>query len=104
MPLLILERATLDLDQYIRSEFYEKAFFNDLCAIAHGIGNGLGAVHDAGIPHGDMKPANVLMFRVSQQTDEVRLACIAKLCDFGSATVETGRRSKVFRKRGTRNF
>ena len=104
MPLLILERATLDLDQYIKSDCYEKASFDDLCAIARDVGSGLGAVHKAGIAHGDMKPANVLMFRVLHRRNNEGFVWVAKLCDFGSAAAEFGRKSVPFQKRGTRNF
>ena len=102
LPLLILEKAQKDLDQFIKSTDYDHASFDDLCSIALHIGQGLGAVHAANIAHGDMKPANVLMF---PHTEGGRVAWVAKLCDFGSAAIEAkGKKKSTFQIRGTRNF
>ncbi|KAL8645702.1 MAG: hypothetical protein Q9210_006559 [Variospora velana] len=80
-PLLILERAHCDLAQLIRSQDYETAPFEELCHLSLDVGNGLGAVHSAGIVHGDLKLENILIFE--EQSTSGRWT--AKLCDFGSA-------------------
>lgn len=102
MPLLILERAIFDLDQFIKDEEYQQTSFEALCTLSRHIGRGLGAVHDANIAHGDIKQANVLMFR------DLRggaVAWTAKLCDFGSAAIDANAKMKsTYRKRGTRDF
>jgi serine/threonine protein kinase len=43
--------------------------------------NGLEAIDDAGVTHGDLKLANVLVFRVDEDKFQ------AKICDFGSAVI-----------------
>lgn len=102
LPLLILEKAQKDLHQFIKSSDYDYVSFDDLCTIARHIGRGLGAVHEANIAHGDMKPANVLMF---SHIEGGRVTWVAKLCDFGSAAIEAkGGKKPTFRIRGTRNF
>ncbi|KAL8959413.1 MAG: hypothetical protein Q9193_003722 [Seirophora villosa] len=80
-PLLILERAHCDLVQFIRSQDYATASFEDLCHLSLDVGKGLGAVHSASIVHGDLKLENILIFE-GQSTSR---KWIAKLCDFGSA-------------------
>jgi serine/threonine protein kinase len=49
--------------------------------LAHDIGQGLSAMHRAGICHGDLKPDNVLVFVQQNGT------LTAKITDFGSATI-----------------
>lgn len=61
-PLLILERAHWDLAQFIGSQDYETTTFEGLCDICLDVGRGLGAVHSAGIVHGDLKLENILLF------------------------------------------
>ena len=52
-----------------------------LAAVASGIGEALQVVHDAGIVHRDVKPANILIERDKSTVGGVR----AKLADFGIA-------------------
>lgn len=80
-PLLILERAHCNLAQLIRSQDYETAPFEELCHLSLDVGNGLGAVHSAGIVHGDLKLENILIFEVQS----ISKRWTAKLCDFASA-------------------
>ena len=49
--------------------------------IAYDVVQGLEALDDAGVVHGDLKLANVLVFRTGSD------AFTAKLCDFGSAII-----------------
>ncbi|KAL8697409.1 MAG: hypothetical protein Q9201_007136 [Fulgogasparrea decipioides] len=81
-PLLILERADCDLAQFIKSEQYELAEYEFLCDICLDVGRGLGAVHSAGMIHGDLKLENILLFSSKQP---LRTEWTAKFCDFGSA-------------------
>lgn len=47
------------------------------------VGNGLRALRDAGIVHGDLKSENVLVFDINQGE-----GVVAKLADFGSAVID----------------
>lgn len=49
--------------------------------LLHDIATGLETLSDAGVCHGDLKPANVLVFRTGPSSFR------AKICDFGSAIV-----------------
>ncbi|RYV49369.1 serine/threonine-protein kinase [Pengzhenrongella frigida] len=55
----------------------------DVAQIGVDLAEGLDYVHDHGVIHRDVKPANIMMFDYSNDTDRVR----AKLTDFGIATV-----------------
>ena len=77
---LVLELAYEDLAKALKAaspppDFLKVRFCSD-------IANGLDAIHEAGFLHGDLKPANVLIFR-----EESRF--IAKLADFGFSTKES---------------
>lgn len=86
IPLLILERATCDLGDFLASSNYQSASYEMLINICMDIGAGLGALHRGDVTHGDMKPENVLLFaEVSSAPSS--LVWTAKLCDFGCAEV-----------------
>lgn len=104
MPLLILERATCDLEQLIRDAEYEDLTYEDLCSLSRDIGRGLEVVHRNGIAHGDMKPANVLLFRTKDHSGQDGRSWTAKLCDFGSAAIEPHGKSVPFQKRGSYHY
>ncbi|KAL8930555.1 MAG: hypothetical protein Q9208_000739 [Pyrenodesmia sp. 3 TL-2023] len=86
-PLLILEKAHCDLAQFIKSEEFAAVPYETLCDLSMAIGRGLGAVHSAGIVHGDLKLENILIFLGH---DVARKKWTAKLCDFGSAVPISG--------------
>jgi serine/threonine protein kinase len=50
------------------------------------VGNGLDAIHKAGIIHSDLRPQNVLIFRVGSWNTPL----VAKLADFGASEAEQG--------------
>jgi serine/threonine protein kinase len=92
LPFLILEKASYDLSVFLRSPEAHDLAYESLCQIALGIGRGLGAIHDANIAHGDLKPDNILVFDSrSERTQwvEANQRFIAKVCDFGSANEVT---------------
>lgn len=80
VPLLILERAEADLEQFLQppAERSTKISYELRIRLCQDIGSGLEILHQSGFTHGDLKPKNVLVFRsLSRWT--------AKLCDFGCA-------------------
>ena len=88
LPLLILERAHCDLGMFLDDSNSEKTSIVVLREICLAIGRGLGAVHAAGFAHGDLKPANVLMFAAKKEKTWSMQRWIPKLCDFGSSNVK----------------
>ena len=82
IPLLLLERATCNLGDFLASSAYDHTGYTDLYQICADIGAGLSGLHQGNIAHGDMKPENVLLFRCDTKSGP---AWTAKLCDFGSA-------------------
>lgn len=80
VPLLILERAESDLEQFLQNSDERSARKSHTLRVrlCRDIGAGLEILHRSGFTHGDLKPKNVLVFRgLSRWT--------AKLCDFGCA-------------------
>ncbi|WP_407345795.1 GAF domain-containing serine/threonine-protein kinase [Pengzhenrongella phosphoraccumulans] len=66
----------------LRSRLVEGALAaRDVAQIGVDLAEGLDYVHDHGVIHRDVKPANIMMFDYSNDTDRVR----AKLTDFGIA-------------------
>ena len=83
IPLLILERATCDLEDFLASSNYKDTSYETLVKLCSDIGTGLGALHRGDVTHGDMKPENVLLF-AEWSSDLSKFIWTAKLCDFGS--------------------
>lgn len=89
IPLLILERATCDLGDFLASSNYNNTSYEMLAKICVDVGTGLGVLHRGDVTHGDMKPENVLLF-AEESSDPMKPTWTAKLCDFGCAqTKET---------------
>lgn len=80
VPLLILERAEADLEQFLQrpAESLTKSSHKLHIGLCRDIGTGLEMLHQSGFTHGDLKPKNVLVFRALGRWT-------AKLCDFGCA-------------------
>ncbi|KAL8725253.1 MAG: hypothetical protein Q9181_006478 [Wetmoreana brouardii] len=91
-PLLVLERAFCDLARFIGTEEYDSATYESLCHICLDVGQGLGAVHSAGIIHGDLKLENILIIPKENNSET---GWTAKLCDFGSAVSIAARSNEV---------
>ena len=86
LPLLILEKAEFDLRGFLVSPDYDHTSYVDLCAICLGIGQGLQALHTEDVAHGDVKPANILIFdQYASNPNKQAVTCrwLPKLCDFG---------------------
>lgn len=85
LPLLIFERAVCDLALFIESSKsgYADLIYSDLQSLALNIGQGLQAIHDVGIVHGDMKLDNILLFYNKNPVGDEK-KWLAKICDFGS--------------------
>ncbi|KAF7886677.1 uncharacterized protein EAF02_003324 [Botrytis sinoallii] len=94
IPLLVMEKATCDLADFLASSNYAKISFESLSKICSDIGTGLGALHAGNVTHGDMKPENVLLF-VNDSLIQSEVAWTAKLCDFGNAESKSWQRSTV---------
>jgi len=83
IPLLVLERADYSLADFITRHPLNRAGIDvvrelddDYQKLCIDIGNGLEAIHDAGMIHGDVKLQNILIFREKD-------TWVARLSDFG---------------------
>lgn len=90
VPLLVLEAAITDLEDFIKS-YDESQDWNVTHHLCMDMGAGLDVLHQNGIIHGDFKPANVLIFLSPSQSTVVPY--VAKLADFGFSALETQERS-----------
>ncbi|KAL5585855.1 hypothetical protein FOVSG1_013547 [Fusarium oxysporum f. sp. vasinfectum] len=87
MPSFVLEAAEMDLKQYLdnpRAIEYRK-----ILGLAVDIVTGIRTLHDVGIIHGDVKPANILIFKDPQ------LKYVAKIADFGSSLLRSDLKSPM---------
>jgi serine/threonine protein kinase len=85
-PVLVQEFAYGALDDVLRSESDSLPYQHRL-AMSPGISEGLLALQACGILHGDLKPANVLMYPVAQPGDS-DCRWIPKLADFGGSALD----------------
>jgi serine/threonine protein kinase len=102
IPLLILERATCDLGDFLASSTYKYTPFKTLLKICSDIGNELGRLHAGNMTHGDMKPENVLLF-AEGSPDQEQTTWTAKLCDFGNAESKSTHVPAIFEGKGRAN-
>ena len=76
MPFIALEVAEMDLAALLCGDNALAPF--EKLDLVQDVACGLDAIHDVGLFHGDLKPANVLIFVKNQHW-------VAKLADFGGA-------------------
>ncbi|KAM5346258.1 hypothetical protein ACJ41O_009263 [Fusarium nematophilum] len=81
MPSFVLEAAEIDLEKYLANP--KAVDYRKMLGLAVDIVTGVRALHDVGIIHGDIKPANVLIFKDPQ------LTYVAKIADFGSSLLRS---------------
>jgi serine/threonine protein kinase len=88
LPVLVVEYADQGTlaDLQVREKALPDQIKHSLCL---GIAQGLSALHQNGIVHGDVKPENILICSHSKET------FIAKLADFGFAIIETVEASEI---------
>ena len=104
IPLLIFERAHCDLGAFIRSFDYKRTPYIELREMCLAIGRGLGAVHEANVAHGDIKPENILIFPqkgTEEHESPWKPTWIPKLCDFASAIILSKKSSASLNYQGT---
>ncbi|KAJ4309384.1 hypothetical protein N0V84_011532 [Fusarium piperis] len=87
MPSFVLEAAEIDLEKYLSTP--KAVDYRKILGLAVDIVTGVRALHDIGIIHGDIKPANVLIFKDPQ------LTYIAKIADFGSSLLQSDLKAPV---------
>ncbi|VZI00380.1 unnamed protein product [Fusarium fujikuroi] len=66
MPSFVLEAAEIDLEKFLDNP--KAVEYRKVLGLAVDIATGVRALHDVGIIHGDIKPANVLIFKDPQLT------------------------------------
>ncbi|KAJ5549742.1 hypothetical protein N7535_002317 [Penicillium sp. DV-2018c] len=76
VPVLFMEAAMMSMDEFLGAERREVGVIYQL---ALGVANGLEALHNHNIVHGDVKPDNVLVFAGPSENVPFQ----AKLSDFG---------------------
>ena len=82
-PLLVVELAFAPLDKIFEMT-EDKLTYETMQQLFIDVGQGLDAIHDAGIIHGDIKPSNILVFENFSNT----VPFVAKLADFGLSVGE----------------
>lgn len=93
-PVLLVECALCSLETLSSWTLIPWAVKQHLCA---GMVNGVAALHECRIIHGDIKPANVLVFASAQS----QYSCVAKVSDFGLCLHDFESSSKTEISRGT---
>ncbi|KAH7322654.1 hypothetical protein B0I35DRAFT_426204 [Stachybotrys elegans] len=88
-PAILLEEATSTLDSILSPDY--SLSLEDMLRIIAEVGLAIQALHSAKIAHGDVKPANILLFPLMIPRDGVIVkSYTAKLSDFSSAVFDTG--------------
>ncbi|KAF1954793.1 serine/threonine protein kinase [Byssothecium circinans] len=85
MPAFVMEVAHTNLQAMMESEGFtiDKMSTHKTFGLAIDVCAGVSALHEVGIIHGDIKPANVLIFK------DPELKFVAKISDFGSSLLKT---------------
>ncbi|RSL55346.1 hypothetical protein CEP54_009405 [Fusarium duplospermum] len=87
MPSFVMEAAEMDLERYLTEP--KPVDYRKMLGLAVDIITGVRALHEVGIIHGDIKPANVLIFKDPQ------LTYVAKIADFGSSLLRSDLKAPV---------
>ena len=93
-PVIFVEYALCSLENLCSKADIPWAVKQHLCA---GMVNGIGALHECRIVHGDIKPANILVFASLAS----EFSCTAKVSDFGLCAHEVGTSYETRVPRGT---
>ncbi|RMZ69355.1 serine threonine kinase [Pyrenophora seminiperda CCB06] len=85
MPAFVMELANTNLQIMIETQNFgvDSISTRKIFGLAVDVCAGVTALHEVGIIHGDIKPANILIFRHPE------LQFIAKISDFGSSLLKT---------------
>ena len=85
MPTFVMELAHTNLQAMMEPGGFtvDKISTRKIFGLAIDVGAGVSALHDVGIIHGDIKPANILIFK------HPNLEFVAKISDFGSSLLKT---------------
>ncbi|KAK9416937.1 putative Protein kinase domain-containing protein [Seiridium unicorne] len=92
-PLLVMELASSDMHSFLKQEAGEPSL-KQKYFLCNDIASGLDAIHKCGFVHGDLKPANILMFSLQDRA-------LAKLADFGLSFGDSDKTATSFRLGGT---
>ena len=88
-PVLVMEEAHATMQLLTKPE--AKLTIQTMMNVFRDVANGLAELHRCGIVHGDMKPANVLLFLAERYDDGVPVqAYTAKISDFNLSLFDTG--------------
>ncbi|KAI0447428.1 hypothetical protein F4803DRAFT_499642 [Xylaria telfairii] len=93
---LVLELASSDLTSYMENKG-EKLSMHQKNTFCSDVAQGLDAIHQCQLVHGDLKPANILIFEREDHTT-------AKLADFGLSVEELDPPGKGIRLGGTEGW
>tara|TARA_R110002003_G_scaffold228_16_gene16715 strand:+ start:11977 stop:13674 length:1698 start_codon:yes stop_codon:yes gene_type:complete len=88
MPAFVMELAHTNLQAMMESE--SEISTRKLLGLAIDVCDGVSALHEVGIIHGDIKPANILIFK------DRELDFIAKISDFGSSLLKTDIKEPIY--------
>jgi serine/threonine protein kinase len=90
-PVLIQECAHGTLEDLLKRE--PEMPYQHRLELSLGVSDGLHAIQSCGIVHGDLKPGNVLVFPLSQQSG-LQCPWLAKLADFAGSVLDVAEDAK----------
>jgi len=92
MPTFVMELAHTNLQAMMEPGGFavDKISTRKIFGLAIDVSAGVSALHDVGIIHGDIKPANILIFKHPD------LEFVAKISDFGSSLLKTDVKEPIY--------